>query len=771
MTRTLDTAVRRALARDTTLQLAHDAEQVMGIVRKDDHNARMFDDEQALLRLAVERYLTEATTRRQWAAGQVDRDWSFRSSGRANAATILRFCDFMGHPLPSMPDVEALYRTALAELRPATEPVRDRRAEVTLTYRLVRSLRASGRAADALALAASLPREFFHGSGAEPRAGDIDFETGACLLELGQAAEVHSALGELAQTYWESTSAGRFSTRHRYGFILALADQATDRTGEAVAGITQTLAHLVESRIDDTRHDVYELSLTLTLAELSALSADRNDRAVELAARALKIAERIRGRWGVIARTRTPLAAAFRRVYGDLALLVSGLRGSEAAETGFRVCLAAKQTGLAAQMRVEASSLPARLQGLLDEVLRAEQVEPLDQIADADTVTRRREEQRQKLAELHRRMGKRVNPILAEMTLPTPTSVAGLLRTIGDRYSLDFTALPDTLSATKIWFRTLTVPDGGVFFERFDPGVGLARYVDSRRGRQPGAEVDLDLGAPDWHQLGVDILPAMLRGRLGAATDQPLELVVSAHSELCLLPWAALVVDTEGTRLLRRAVLTQTPVLTCLSESPPPPVSGPALVRLVSRTEQGASIEEERRAWALTLPADGRLPLSRCTRDGRQPEPSISPRISVILRDITDYGLIHIKAHGSGHGLQQHLELPEETDSAGQFSAGYAMALHWPASTLMVSCRVGAVTNVEDTEPIGLVMAVLAGGGRCVAAAIEEVGNLPSSRMAAHLVQIIQRPGVRLDHALRLAQLRHMNDPVANWALFNAYVR
>ncbi|MEU7803234.1 hypothetical protein AB0B10_28660 [Micromonospora arborensis] len=771
MTHAFDCTVRRALARDTMLGLAHDAEQAMIIVRKDDRIAGLLDNEQELLQTAVERYLAQSTTCRQWPTGEVDHDWSFRSSGNANAASILRFCDYLGEPLPSTPAIEELYEAALAELRPTDGPMRDPSAEVTITYRLVRSLRAAGRAAEALALSATLDREFFNGSGAETRAGDVDFETGACLLELGQARQVHSALGELTQTYWESTEARHYSTRHRHGFILALADQATDHTQDAVTRMAQALEHLVEYRVADTRHDVYELSLTLTLAELSALSADGNERAVVLAERALGIAERVRGRWGVISRARTPLSTAFRRVYGDVALLASRLRGPGAAEIGLRVCLAAKQTGLAVQMRAEASLLPTQLQGLVDEVLRAEQIKPLDPSADADAIRRQRDEQKQRLAELHRRIEKRVNPILAELTLPTPTNLTALLRAIGDRHALDFAALPDTLAKEANWFRTLTTPDGGVFFEPFDPGDELVRYVDGRRGRNPGDEVDLHLGAPDWHRLGVDILPGELRRRLAAAVDKPLELVVSAHRELCLLPWAALVVDATGTRLVSRAVLTQTPVLTCLSDSPPPPVSGPALVRLVSRAEQGASIEQERLAWGLGKPKDGRVPLSRRTLDGQTLDLHHSPRISAALRTRTDYGLIHITAHGGGHGLEQHLKLPEEIDTAGRLSAGYALALHWPESTLMVSCQVGAVTNAEDTEPVGLVVAVLTGGGRCVAAAIEEVANLPTGRMAARLVELIRRPEVRLDHALRLAQLSFIHEPVANWALFNAYVR
>ncbi|MFI2714566.1 hypothetical protein ACH495_31040 [Micromonospora sp. NPDC018662] len=776
MTRTLPPAVRRALVRDTMLQLAHDAEQALVIVRKDDHKAQLFETEEALLRTAVERYLVEAHTRRQW-AGQIDRDWAFRRDGYANAATILRFCEFLGHPLPSTPAIDWLYEKALDELRPAGGPVRDRWAEVTVTYRLIRSLRAAGRPADALPMAVALSPEALFGSGAEPRAGDIQFEAGACLLELGQAAEVHSALGELS-AYWESSEARSYSTRHRYGFILALADHATadtdkDATDRAVTRMTQASEHLRKLRIADTRHDVYELSLALTLAELLALTEDGNDRAVTLAAEALKTAERIRGRWGVISRARTPLSTAFRRIYGDIALLADTLRGPEAAEVGLRVCLAAKQTGLAAQMRAEASLLPTQLEGLIDEVLRAERVAALDETADADKLPEQRETQDGTLATLHRRIEKRVNPILAEMTLPTPTDLTALRRAVGARYALDFAALPESLTTGTNWFRSLIAPGEGVLFARFDPGDQLTDYVASRRARDPEVPFDLDLGAPDWYRLAVDLLPVELRRRLDAVTDDPLELVISAHQDLCLVPWAALMLDRGGTRLVHRAVLTHTPVLTCLSESPPPVVTGPALVRLVSPAEGGPSVLLDREAWDLES-VEGRVPLSLCSLDGRQTTSDAYPRISVALRHGTECGLIHIKAHGEGHGLDQHLLLPEERDTNGQLSAAYALALRWPTSALLVSCRVGAVTNVEDIEPVGLVVAVLTGGGRCVAAAIEEVAKLPTSRMAAHLVGLIRQSGsgIRLDHALRLAQLHFLpSESVANWALFNAYVR
>ena len=778
MTTPVAAAVRRALARDTMLTLAHDAEEVMIIVRNRDRMALVVGSESALFRLAVDRYLAQA----HGEPGRADQDWSLRSGGYAHAATILRFCRYVGIDLDPGRDLEDLYRSALAELSPtgrsptgAAQPALDRLAQVTVTYRLVRSLRMAGKVDAALRLSATLDPEFYYASGAEPRSADIQFETGACLLEKGRPAQVFGALGELEQTYWETTEAWSFSTRHRHGFILALADQALGRPAEAITRMTAALDHLARHRIADTRHDVYELSLTLALAESLAAAGTDPDRAVALAETALEIAERIRGRWGVIARARTPLSVAFRRVYGDVALLAAALSGGAAARLGLRVCLSAKQTGFAAHLRAGEHLLPARLRGLVAEVLGVEQAEPLDLAADAEALRARREQQDQTLRELHDRIEKRVNPMLADMILPTPTDMTALLRTIGDRYALDFAALPDTLTDDTNWFRTLTEPDGGPHFERFAPGEHFARYFEGRDGEPPWVDRIRDaVGAhqPDWYGLAVELLPAALLRRLGDAVDEPIELVVSAHQALSLLPWVALMIDTAGTRLLRRAVLTQTPVLTCLSAPAPPVVAGPALVALVA--QDGVWIKRESAAWGLT-PTDGKVALSRCTLDDQPPRPATQPRISAALTEPGhEWRFIHIATHGDGTGLDQYLVLPEETATGGRLSAAYALALHWPESTLMASCKVGRLVNVEDAEPLSFVMAVLTGGSRCVAAAIDSVPNLPAGRLAGHLVRLVREPGgARLDHALRRAQLEleRFDERVVSWALFNAYVR
>jgi tetratricopeptide (TPR) repeat protein len=746
------------------LTLAHDAEETMVVAHRQDNAARIAEDDN-LFQLAVDRLLRQADP----GPGRVEGDWALRSQGYGRAADIVQFTAYMSGSRETPDD---LYRAALAELRPADPGARalDPMNEVLTTYRRVRGLRASTRVGEALELAQSLSPKFFFGSGAEPRRADIQFEIGACLLTLGRVDQVFSALGGSEEDYWGTPATEVFSTRHRYDYVLGLAEQARDRTEEAVTRLESALDHFHAHRLSDVWHDVYELSLTLTLAEFEA----RDGRGARRAAAALNVAERIQGRWGVIARTQTPLAVAFRRIYGDVALLVSSLpRDPAAARLGLKVCLSAKQTGFAGHLRAGESLLPAAIADLVQRVLAAEQEPAPDFGADPDVIDRWKVKRASRLAELRRSIESRVNPVLADMLLPVPADIDVLLSKLRERSALDFTGLTHTSGEDTIWFRTLIEPSGTVTFERFEPGAFPQQYAEA--AERPGIR---ELDRVPWREMAHALLPAALCRRLARVTeDAPLELVISAHRELSLLPWAALRLD-DGVRLVRRALLTQTPVLTCLVDDPLAEVSGPALVRLVSQEEtsvapdeNGVWVELERDAWGLAA-VDGRVALSHCALDDRPPVATAQPRFSVALAD-GDWGFAHIATHGHGTGLEQYLWIPEETETGGLLSAGQAMGLRWPESTLMASCDVGKLLNTEDAEPLGFVMAVLTGNGRCVVAAVDRVPNRTAGELAAHIVSQGRRHGVRLDQALRSAQLAsEMDDePVRSWALFNAYIR
>src|SRR5262249_11349303 len=152
---------------------------------------------------------------------------------------------------------------------------------------------------------------------------------------------------------------------------------------------------------------------------------------VRLGMRALAIADRVRGRWRVIARSRAPLAVVFQRVYGDIALLAARLPGPGAAELGLRVALSAKQTGFAARIRAGRTLMNPLAGGLLDEIVAIE-----DQPADA--LVGNEETQAERLRQLRFDLKEAVSPMLADTVLPPPTKLADLIEVIGTRHALDY---------------------------------------------------------------------------------------------------------------------------------------------------------------------------------------------------------------------------------------------------------------------------------------------------------------------------------------------
>ncbi|ROT31954.1 CHAT domain-containing protein [Micromonospora sp. HM5-17] len=777
--------VDRALARDDLLQLARDAEQAVGIVRQRESLARRAENEPDVFGLALRHYLAETSSRRRAIRAQA---WSY-------AATIVCFCERLGIPVSSPHPAEEMYAFAAEELDGAPGGVlggdgldHDLTLGVFNTYQRARNLRLHGRYAEALQLVV-VPAEELFGTGAEPHLAHYLYETGACLIAAGQAAQVPSALGE-RDRYWTETRAAGFSTRHRLDLVRGLAAWRQGDHPTALRGLRSALRQLraaahppdpvtgvLRSWLDEARA-VHLLSVTLSLAELLAAvgrdgdepddpgasaDADRRREAIILGGQALAIAERIRGRWRVIARSRAPLAVVFRRVYGDIALLAARVPGQPAARLGLRVALSAKQTGFASRIREGRLLMSPHLGGLLDEVINAEDP-PVASFAAGDEAARE-----ERLEHLRFRLEEEVSPMLADTVLPARVRLRRLLRTLGRRHALDVVALPDTLGGGRTnWFRSLVRPDRRISFERFTTGAAYQAFFEGSADQPPwlGRLREAAEGAgPDWYGLAREILPAALvEDALAATVDRPIELLISAHSALSLLPWAALRLDPD-TALVERAVIAQCPVLTCLSDRRLPPVTGSALVRLVSTAEQGVDVVQERLAW--DLPEEhGRVPLSRCVIGPDSAPVPIGGDLPSALADAPDdVRFLHVASHGGGRGLAQYLLLPE------RLLAAQALAMTWPTSVLIASCHVGRLVNPEDAEPLNFVMALLTGGSRCVVAAIDEVPDVRTSRMTAQIVDAVREGPVRLDVALREVQLAYPKEAAPTWALLAAYVR
>lgn len=763
----------RVLARDDLLQVGYDAEDAVGIVRQSDRLGHTTFTEPELFDLALQRHLAGATESESWA---------IRGQHLAYAGAIIRFCELIDIRISSERDAVDLYRRALEELsaisrrpRPLTPHHDDLTLGVITTYHAVRDLRLAGKPQEALLLAWQ-PDGYFYGSGAEPHRGHFEFEISACKLALSESAEVAAALRE-SEGYWTSTRAAAWPTRNRYEFARALAALAEGDADTTEMHLKAALTHLQKTRVTETQHDVQELSLTLAFAQfltMGEMSESTTRQALAHLSHAVSLVEKIRGRWRVVARSRSPLSLLFQRIYGDIALLVSSISGPEAGQLGLRVALSAKQTGFASLMRANRFLMSDRLSILVDEIVVYE-----DQLEYANfTNEDERDRLYQNLERLRDELMDAVSPLLADFVLPEPADIGSVIEHVGTRYVVDFVALPETATRDINWFRTLIQPDGSIEFGRARPGTAFQAFFHGHDGhpalvgRLAASTVELDR---ILRGLAQELLPTSLLAQLVATpVNKPIDLLISPHSHLCSVPWPALYIDGSRARLIERAVVSQTPALTCLSDTDVPPVRGPALVRLVGQgrapqpgdaQQPGVNVELERAAWGLRVDAQGEVPLSRCDLGPDRHVAEVPGNLVSALNDKhSEYGFVHVAAHGSGIGLAQEITLPE------RLTAGHALGVRWPASVLLAACHVGKVNNLREAEPLGFPIAVLVGGAQCVVAGIQAVSDEGTGMIAAAMVRGL-RPGKRLDVALRAAQLRLLSRDVYDWGLLSAFVR
>jgi hypothetical protein len=763
-------AVSRVLARDDLLTLAAAADRAVDIV------ARMDWDGRTLFAMALEQQLRLAKEHPEWA---------LRAQAFDYAAVLVRFSALVGEDLGEHETAEELHRRALAELRDEESGFvldRDMTIGVFNRYHAARNYRLAGHWEEALKLVKRPVKELF-GTGAEPHAAHYQYEVGAAYIQRGRAREVRRALQE-QDAYWTDTRAAGYSTRHRFVFIKALSEWAVDPAGEAVGRLLRDASDRLRATRDaDSREeDMRDVSVAMATAEYLAgrdLSPENVAEIVRLGRRALAVANDVRARWKVLARSRAPLAVVFERVYGDLALLADRLPGPEAAELGCLVAIAAKQTGFAVRVR-DGLTFEGnyKIQQILDEIVEIEgkgwTKETLADQPARDT----------NLQRLRRELADDVSPMLADTVFPPPAKLNDVIAALGPRYALDFVELPDTLENAPRLYRTLIEPGGRVSFGRCQPPEELRDFY--RRDRTVSgltediAEAARDLGssdrsgrpaaAADWRGLARALLPERLTRRLIDVGDgAPAPVLISAHSWLSLIPWAALKIDDDGHRLVERAVVTQTPVLTSLTGNLPAVVTGKGLLRLVGKNEGGVNVDQERRAWGFPGGTDG-IPPQECElRPHEHLPPQPYPgRLPQALTAKGGWRFLHIASHGAGKGFNQFLDL-----GRGEvISAAQALGLKWPTAVLMASCHVGLVENENGREPLSFVMALLTGGARCVVAGIDRIADEGTGALARRIVESIRDGGVSLDVALRNAQLAAVAEeaPEDGWALLNAYV-
>lgn len=776
-------AVLRVLARDDLLTLAAEADRAVWIVRQRETLPRRTAQDGTLFDLALEHQIELAETHR---------NASVRAQAWDYAGVLIRFCDLTDIELITRHAVrfssEELHALAVAEIRSLDPVASARRMDqdlmngALLRYHRARDLRLAKRYAAALDLVRRPAEELF-GKGAEPLMAHYLYETGADLIAVGEAQNVDAVLSERDE-FWKTTRASGFSTRHRVDFIRALALWATKAAGdgdERVRGLLETAIRRLSSppmlSSDDEPEDpaetqgARELSVLVTAAECVAESDPA--KAVERGSAALAIADSVRTRWKVVARSRAPLAVVFQRLYGDLALLAQRLPGQAAAELGFRVALSAKQTGFATRIRDGVTfDGNERIDRLIQEIVEIE--------ADStETYANNSEKRRQTLEVKRFDLAEAVSPMLADTVFPSPKNLDDVVRAIGPRYALDFIELPNTLDIAHRLFRTLIEPGGRMWFEGVDVDSDLQGSLE-RSFKADGSTREFEMGRVfdpkerplvsddlDWRSLAKSVLPKRLLDGVLAAPDTTIKLLISAHSWLARVPWAALKID-DGTRLVHRAVITQTPVLSCLSATLPPPITGKALIRLVGPDEKnGVTVKPERLAWDLGPGSEG-VRLSESRVPGEEKPTGYPNRLDEALAHRGSWQFLHIAAHGSGKGLHQSLDIPDEP-----LSAARALGLKWPTSVLMASCHVGLLINDTRAEPLNFVTALLTGGAQCVVAGIDSVDDEGTGLAASRMVRDIRKESVSLDVALRNAQLEAIKDgiPEAGWALLSAYSR
>jgi hypothetical protein len=773
MSEQVPSEVARVLARDDLLTLAAAADRAVDIV------ARMDWDGRTLFEMALSQQLRLADEHTEWALKAQALDY---------AAVLVRFAALVGvdlgkHPTAEEgkhPTAEELHERALEQLRDEESGFaldRDMTIGVFSRYHAARSYRLDGAWDKAMRLV-KRPVKHLYGTGAEPHAAHYQYEVGAAYIQQGRAREIRSALWE-HDAYWTDTRAAGYSTRHRFVFIKALSEWAVDPASETVGRLLLDASdRLRKRRIADAREaDMRDLSVLLATAEhLAGRDPAAQQEAVRLGQQALTIANDVRARWKVLARSRAPLAVVFERVYGDLALLADGLPGPAAAELGCLVAISAKQTGLAARVRDGLTFKGNRaIQQILREIVEIEG-SVKDTLAD-NPGTRDKD-----LARLRRDLVADVSPMLADTVFPPPANADDVVKALGPRYALDFVELRDTLENRPRLFRTLIEPGGRVSFDQCLPPQPLRDFyqrdrTSSQLTRDIAARASRDFGGPsgpeaaaDWRGLAKALLPERLTGELLRADDDtPVPVLISAHSWLSLIPWAALQLADGGPRLVERAVIGQTPVLTCLTGELPAPVTGEALLRLVGRNEKGVDVDQERRAWDFTGGTDG-VPPHRCELvPGKLRSPRPHPgRFAEALATRDAWQFLHVASHGAGKGFNQFLDL----GSGEIISAAQALALKWPKAVLMASCHVGLVENENGREPLSFVMALLIGGARCVVAGIDQIDDEGTGAVAHEIVTSIRADGVALDVALRNAQLKAFRSGLTEdgWALLNAYV-
>lgn len=764
----------RAVARDTLLHLAAVAEAVldvdfdkMGVQRRPASGEGLFQDRLAIhLRAAAE--------------GPSD---DIRGKHLGYAADLIEFCAAVGTPLTTDEDVLDLRRDAHAALSAVSTHsglVSDLTSEVTARLALGRSHRLQGGWQQCHAVLDRRPADFF-GTGAEHLHWEFAAQRAAAYIEERRPASVDS-LDEKAK--WADEALARaWPTERRYDLMHALAaptphaaylrldavrDEPEEQTIARPDPISVGLAGgAIE--IDPTRRDIRGISFLLSHADAAASlleSADHRagDLLVVVAAdlsNTLVVLSGLRVRWRVVARSRSPLARAFHRIYGEIARIAARLDTAAGAEVGLRVALAVKHTGFAQLLRADAHLLEGVLATAIQRVSTIE-----NRLGNATLAGKSEAADVRELERWGSWLEREISPLFAQLALPPTSDLQTLASSLSDVQALDFVLIEDALGEPA-WFRTW-LRDGQPFaFDRVEFEPATIAYLDGDAGQEAAYARLAGTDPKDvmWWEIASNLVPAALLAELAATPEErPARLLISPHDRIALIPWPTLHLNARGRLLVDAAVLTQIPVLTFPEGPLAAGAVGPGTALAWLDPDETVITSGQRGAWSAQYPDGHFAACDLATRTATPRHGRLSDSLSRDRRE-TSWALVHVTCHGDGTGLLQRLQL-----SGGDLLAAQAMGLGWPESVILAACYSGRVESGAEVEPFGFVTAAMVGGARTVLGGLL---NLSAGGTEALLTKLLPRirPGTALPAELRLVQREMSSEDVTRWALMTAFVR
>lgn len=537
--------------------------------------------------------------------------------------------------------------------------------------------------------------------------------------------------------------------------LSTLAAVASDRTPNQLAtGPTNTPLLIV-----------HELNAALCAMDTWHLAGGSDDMVRLAAQRAVSAVETLLQRWRVLARSQSPLARVLRRCLGDIAALCAE-RGDCLSDIGFRVSLLVKQNSIGQMIQDPAVSLPRHIHNFIRDMSRIDAMK-WSSSNDAEAQHLRSEEHSILRQRTEERLKSRLHLLSLDYLDPRRVRVEDVVTTLRGRAAVDYVFLESSSSGTlKTLYRTYVTASGEIVFTAQPEKFSTARV---RRVAQEAYIDPQTLAAvSDW------LIPSELAGSRGSDVA-PAELLISPHGFLETIPWAALPIGADhGTLLVKNFVIALVPCLANVSNADQQQIGGPALVHLVADevrisgkvVGQPLDLSTEATSWGMDITPEANKTLSYDTKRGVALGRGELP--SILKSKGTEYGLIHIAAHGAGQGLRQRVYLPDP------LTAGEAFELQWPAAAILAVCHTGELKNDTLLEPLAFCIAVLAGGSSAVLAGIGEVSDIGAGFVAGHIVRAVRSGATgSLPELLRQAQLSAADSRMTawTWSRFVTYIR